>query len=66
MIKSSEIELTPKLLTGKIVGISDMNVKIELKGKMGMVSLPLRSVINDKPLELDNIVELYISYARVL
>ena len=66
MFKSTEIELTPKLLCGKIVAITDMNVKIELKGKMGIVNLPLRAVITDKPLELDNEVELYLSYARVL
>lgn len=61
-----DIELQPKLLTGKIVEISEMSAKIELKGKMGIVNLPLRSIITDKPLELDDQAQLYISYAKIL
>lgn len=60
------IELEPKLLTGRIVEITEMSAKIELKGKMGILNLPLRSVFTDKPLELDAPVEIYISYAKVL
>ncbi|WMJ77071.1 MULTISPECIES: CBO2463/CBO2479 domain-containing protein [unclassified Sedimentibacter] len=66
MISAKDVSLTPKLLTGKIVDISEMCVKIELKGKMGIVNLPLRCIITDKPLELDAEAELYISYIRVL
>jgi hypothetical protein len=61
-----ELDLTPKLLQGKIVRITEIGVKIELKGRMGMVDLPLRSIFCDKALELDDPVELYISYARVM
>jgi len=61
-----DIELTPKLLTGKIVEVTEMSAKIELKGKMGILHLPLRSVFTDKALEVDNQVEIYISYAKVI
>lgn len=39
-----EVGITPKLVTGRIVQITEMSAKIELKGKMGIVHLPLRSV----------------------
>ncbi len=60
------IEIKPKLLPGKIVEITEMSAKIELKGKMGILHLPLRSVFTDKPLEVDDQVEIYISYAKVI
>ncbi|WP_242971094.1 CBO2463/CBO2479 domain-containing protein [Clostridium botulinum] len=61
-----EVEITPKLVAGRIVQITEMSAKIELKGKMGIVNLPLRSVFTDKKLEIDDQVEIYISYAKVL
>lgn len=60
------IQIEPKLLTGKIVEITEMSAKIELKGKMGILHLPLRSVFTDKKLEIDDEVEIYVSYAKVL
>lgn len=60
------IQIEPKLLTGKIVQITEMSAKIELKGKMGILHLPLRSVFTDKKLEIDDEVEIYLSYAKVL
>lgn len=61
-----DVEITPKLVTGKIVQITEMSAKIELKGKMGIINLPLRSVFTDKKLEIGDQVEIYISYAKVL
>lgn len=60
------VTIEPKLLPGKIVEITEMAAKIELKGKMGILNLPLRSIFTDKPLALDDQVEIYISYAKVL
>lgn len=60
------VQIEPKLLKGRIVEITEMSTKIELKGKMGIVNLPLRSVFTDKKLELEDEVEMYISYAKVL
>ena len=60
------IQIEPKLLTGKIVEITEMSAKIELKGKMGILHLPLRSVFTDKKLEIDDEVEIYLIYAKVL
>ena len=61
-----EVNIEPKLLIGKIVEITEMSAKIELKGKMGILHLPLRSVFTNKNLEIDDEVEVYVSYGRVL
>lgn len=61
-----QISIEPKLLQGKIVEISEMSAKIELKGKMGLLHLPLRSVFSEKKLEINDSVEIYISYANVI
>ncbi|MDR2893161.1 MAG: hypothetical protein LBV80_08785 [Deltaproteobacteria bacterium] len=60
-----DIELTPKLLPGRLVNVTDISAIIELKGRMGMITLPLRSLIADKKLEVGDEVEVYLSYARV-
>jgi hypothetical protein len=60
------VELSPKLLPGRIVQVTEMSVKIELKGRMGVLHLPLRSVITDQPMAEDDPVEIYISCAKVL
>jgi hypothetical protein len=61
-----EYELTPKLLPGKIIEVTDMSVKVSLKGRMGIITVPLRCVITDKPLEPDLDIEVYLSYIKVL
>lgn len=61
-----DIELTPKLLTGRLVKITDINAVIELKGRMGMLHLPLRSILADKKMELEDEIEVYLSYAKVI
>lgn len=61
-----DIQIEPKLLPGKIVEITEMSAKIELKGKMGIIHLPLRSIFTEKPLQIDDSVEIYISYAKVI
>lgn len=60
------LEIEPKLLEGRIVELTEMSTKIELKGKMGIVHLPLRSVFTNKPLEIEDKVKLFISYAQVI
>jgi hypothetical protein len=61
-----DIELTPKLLTGRLVKVTEINATIELKGRMGMLHLPLRSIITNKKLEIGDQVEVYLSYAQVI
>ncbi len=61
-----EYALEPKLLKGKITEVTEMCVKVSLKGRMGVITVPLRSVITDKPMETDQEIEVYLSYVRVL
>lgn len=61
-----KIELKPILLEGDIIRVSERDVKIELKGRMGIIILPRRSVITEKPLEEGQKVELYLSYAQTI
>ncbi len=60
-----EYELAPRLLSGRLVRITDINAVVELKGRMGMLHLPLRSFITPKPMEIGDEVEVYLSYAQV-
>ncbi|WGX77843.1 CBO2463/CBO2479 domain-containing protein (plasmid) [Paraclostridium bifermentans] len=60
-----DVNIEPKLLPGRIIEVTEIGVKIELNGRMGIVILPLRSVFTDKKLEVSDPVEIYISYAKV-
>lgn len=61
-----EAQIEPKLLPGRIIDVTEIGVKIELNGRMGIIIVPLRCVFTDKPLEVDDQVEIYLSYARVI
>lgn len=60
-----DVQIEPKLLPGRIIEVTEIGVKIELNGRMGIVILPLRSVFTEKPLEVNDQVEIYLSYAKV-
>lgn len=60
------IELQPLLLRGVIKEITEVGVRIGITGRMGVLSLPLRCVITDTPLELGQECEFYLSYVNVL
>lgn len=59
-------ELTPKLLPGKIVEVTDLGIKVMLKGRMGIIQMPHRSVITDKPPQIGQEIQMYVSYIQVL
>ena len=60
-----EIDMTPRLMKGKIVEVTDVGVKIIFSGRLGVLSVPLRMVFTEKPLAVNDEVELYISYVQV-
>lgn len=60
------VQIEPKLLPGRIIEVTDIGVKIELNGRMGIIILPLRSVFTDKKLDVGDNIEIYLSYARVI
>ncbi|MBU5308477.1 hypothetical protein NSA24_12850 [Clostridioides mangenotii] len=61
-----DVQIEPKLLPGRIIEVTDIGVKIELNGRMGIIILPLRSVFTDKKLDVGDNIEIYLSYARVI
>lgn len=61
-----EYDLVPKLLPGKIIEVTEIGVKVELKGRMGIIIVPLRCVITDKPLAVGQEIRVSISYIQVL
>jgi hypothetical protein len=60
------IELTPKMARGEITEINDAAIRVEIKGRMGVITVPLRWVFAEKPLELGQEVEFYFSYMNVI
>ncbi|MFK3575985.1 hypothetical protein OCH74_03770 [Bifidobacterium thermacidophilum] len=61
-----QVELQPIKLKGTIKEITEVGVRIGVKGRMGVLSLPLRLIYTDKPLELGQECEFYLSYVNVL
>lgn len=61
-----EIHLEPKLLIGRLVQVTDVGVVLELKGRMGMLHLPRRSVIADSALAVGDEAQVWLSYAQII
>ncbi len=55
-----------RYLEGIIVEISDGDVEIDFKGRMGFLKIPMRMLITDYPLEVGQEVGLNMSYVEVL
>ncbi|EGO62621.1 CBO2463/CBO2479 domain-containing protein [Acetonema longum] len=58
--------LQATLVQGKLAEVSEVGVKVVFNGRLGTLNVPLRCVISDKKLEVNDGVELYLSYVRVL
>ena len=61
-----EIELKPILTQGKIVQVNDTAIKVDIQGRLGVVTVPRRWVFTDVFLEQGQKVEFYFSYLQVL
>lgn len=61
-----EINLIPRLIKGRVIEVNDMGVKVEFLGRMGVLQVPLRMVVTDKPIEVNDEVEIYMSYVQVI
>ena len=58
--------LTPKLMRGKLVQVNDTAVKVDLQGRLGVITVPRRWVFTDRLLAAGQQVEFYFSYMQVL
>jgi hypothetical protein len=59
-----DIELSPKLLKGRLTNVTEAGATIELAGRMGVLRLPLRCVLTSRKPAIGDNVEIYLSYAR--
>ncbi|GHU49310.1 hypothetical protein FACS1894127_2230 [Clostridia bacterium] len=60
------MELNPQLTKGIITQVNDTAVTVNVTGRLGVITVPLRWVFTDKPLEQGQAVEFYFSYMNVL
>ena len=61
-----QVTLEPLLLHGVIREVTEVGARIAVNGRMGVLSLPLRSIYTDKPLQVGQRCEFYLSYVNVL
>lgn len=61
-----KVEINPMLTKAKIVEVNDTAVKVSIQGRLGVITVPLRWVFTDKPLEPGQDVEFYFSYMNVM
>ncbi|MDN5331166.1 MAG: hypothetical protein PWP45_391 [Tepidanaerobacteraceae bacterium] len=60
-----EINADVRPIKGKIIELTERDVKIEFYGRMGMLRIPLRMLICDKRPEVGDDVELEMSYVKL-
>ncbi len=60
-----QYELNPILMEGKVVEVNDTAVKVDIQGRLGVVTVPKRWVLTDFPLRAGLKVEFYFSYLQV-
>ncbi|MCL2620999.1 MAG: hypothetical protein FWD97_08725 [Defluviitaleaceae bacterium] len=51
---------------GVIVEVTGGSVTIDINGRLGQLKLPLRMIINDRPLEVGQIVRFQLTYPEVV
>ncbi|MFT3983555.1 MAG: CBO2463/CBO2479 domain-containing protein [Lachnospiraceae bacterium] len=61
-----QYELNPILTKGKIVAINDTAIKVDIQGRLGVITVPRRWVLTDCNLEPGLAVEFYFSYMQVV
>jgi hypothetical protein len=59
------IEPVPMRAQGKIAEVNDTAVTVDIPGRMGRITVPLRWVFTEKKLEPGLTVEFYFSYMQV-
>lgn len=60
------VELQPFRVEAKIVEVTDLMIRAEIPGRIGMVMVPRRHVYTDKELAVGQKVEFYFSHLQVL
>ncbi|WMJ88188.1 CBO2463/CBO2479 domain-containing protein [Anaerocolumna sp. MB42-C2] len=58
------IDLIPQLTKAKITELNETAVKVSIKGRLGVITVPLRWIITEKALAVGQEVEFYFSYMK--
>ena len=58
-------ELNPIQMEGKVVSVNDTAVKVDIQGRLGVITVPKRWVLTNVPLAPGLKVEFYFSYMQV-
>ncbi len=53
-------------MEGYIVSVQDAGVEIDLKGRLGMMKIPMRMLISDYPLKVGQTIGFMMSHPEVL
>lgn len=61
-----QYELNPVITKGKVVAVNDTAIKVDIQGRLGVITVPRRWVLTDKNLEPGLMVEFYFSYMQVV
>lgn len=61
-----QYELNPIKMHGKIVSVNDTAIKVDIQGRLGVITVPRRWVLTEQRLESGQQVEFYFSYMQVL
>lgn len=61
-----QYELSPIIMHGKIVEVNDTAIKVDVQGRLGVITVPRRWVFTDKVLKPELKVEFYFSYMQVI
>lgn len=61
-----EIELKPVLMKGKVVSVNDTAIKVDIQGRLGVITVPRRWVFVESELAEGQKVEFYFSYMQVV
>jgi hypothetical protein len=60
-----QYKLNPVLMKGKVVTVNDTAIKVDIRGRLGVIAVPRRWVMTDQPLRPGLTVEFYFSYMQV-
>ena len=60
------VTLAPVLTKGTIIGVNDTAVKVEVAGRLGVITVPLRWLYSEQPPALGQQVEFYFSYMQTV
>ena len=62
----NQVTLAPVLTRGRIVEVNDTAVKVEIAGRLGVITVPLRWLYSEQKPAPGQLVEFYFSYLQTV